>query len=231
MLNAESEELNRFDHYAHQWWDAKGAFRGLHDINPVRLDWIDQSCPLNGLSVADIGCGGGLLAEGLAARGATVTGIDLSERSLSVAKLHLLESGLRVNYQQRSAEEFAEKHPETFDLVTCLELLEHVPEPESVVRACARLAKPGGSIFFSTLNQTIKARFLALWVAEQVIGLIPKNTHRYDRFIKPSKLVHWAQKSGLKPVEIRGLDYSPFSRRCQLSRDTRINYLLHTIKE
>lgn len=223
-------ELACFDDYAHQWWDTNGAFRGLHDLNPVRLDWIDKASPLQGKRVADIGCGGGLLAEGMASRGATVTGIDLSEKSLGIARLHLLESGEKVDYRKISAEELATENPESYDLVTCLELLEHVTDPSKVVRACARLLKPGGSVCFSSLNRTPKAYLLAILAAEQLFGIVPKGTHHYGKFIKPSELARWATESGLETVKITGMSYEPITRKCHLSQDTSVNYLLRAVK-
>jgi len=223
-------ETSHFDELAHQWWDANGAFRGLHDINPLRLEWIEQTGALKGMQVADIGCGGGLLAEGMASRGAMVTGIDLSEKSLAIAKLHLLESGQEVDYRSVSVESLANEMPASFDLVTCFELLEHVPDPERLVQTCAHLVKPGGTVCFSTLNRTPKAYLLAILAAERLLGIVPKGMHQYEKFIKPSELARWATKSGLETVEITGMVYEPFNRKCRLSCDTSVNYLLRTFK-
>lgn len=231
MRHAEPEEVARFDAQADHWWNPDGPFRGLHDINPLRLQWIEHCHgSLVGQKVADIGCGGGLLAESMAARGATVTAIDLSERTLTIARQHAMIHGLAIDYRLCSAETLAQTSAGLFDLVTCLELLEHVPHPESVIIACAQLLKPGGSACFSSINRTRKAGFLVINIAEQVLGLIPEKTHHFEKFIRPSTLAAWARQAGLTSLEIRGMNYSPFSRQCRLSNDSSINYLLHACK-
>ena len=226
MQNADPAELAKFGELAHRWWDKNSEFKPLHDINPLRLDWIEQHAGLKGKQVLDIGCGGGLLSEGMAERGAHVTGIDLSEKPLGVAKLHLLESGLTVDYQKVAAEELAALRPAQFDVVTCLEMLGHVPQPSSTVRAAATLVKPGGSVFFATLNRHPKAYALAVIGAEYVLKLLPKGTHDYKKFIKPAELVRWCKQAGLEPEEIIGMDYNPLTQRVALDKDTRVNYLL-----
>ena len=228
MLNADRAELDKFGELAHRWWDPNSEFKPLHDINPLRLDWIEREAGLAGKRVLDVGCGGGLLSEGMAARGAQVTGIDLSEKPLAVARLHLLESGRQVDYRLASAEQLAESLPATFDIVTCMEMLEHVPDPASVVAACARLVKPGGQVFFSTLNRNPKAYLLAVIGAEYVLKLLPKGTHDYARFIRPAELARWAKFAGLEPEEIIGMSYNPLSRQYRLGRDTSVNYLMRT---
>lgn len=226
MSNVDPQELSKFGDLAHRWWDPNSEFRPLHEINPLRLDWIDQQIGLNGKVILDIGCGGGLLSEGMAARGARVTGIDLSEKPLGVAKLHLLESGLSVDYRMISAEALAEEAPGTFDAVTCLEMLEHVPNPMSTIIACAKLVKPGGKVFFSTINRNPKAYLLAVIGAEYVLKMLPKGTHEYGRFIKPSELSRWSRIAGLTPEAPVGLTYNPFSKTYSLGRNTDVNYLM-----
>jgi len=228
MLNADRAELDKFGELAHRWWDPNSEFKPLHDINPLRLDWIDEHVGLAGKRVLDVGCGGGLLSEGMAARGAQVTGIDLSEKPLGVARLHLLESGQQVDYRLTSAEQLAEEMPESFDAVTCLEMLEHVPDPASVVAACARLVKPGGQVFFSTLNRNPKAYLFAVIGAEYLLKLLPKGTHDYAKFIRPAELARWAKFAGLEPDEIIGMSYNPLARQYSLGRDTSVNYLMRT---
>lgn len=226
MSNVDPQELSKFGDLAHRWWDPNSEFRPLHEINPLRLDWIDQQISLKGKTVLDVGCGGGLLSEGMAARGAQVTGIDLSEKPLGVAKLHLLESGLTVNYRMISAEAMAEEAPGTFDVVTCLEMLEHVPNPMSTIIACAKLVKPGGKVFFSTINRNPKAYLLAVIGAEYVLKMLPKGTHDYARFIKPSELSRWNRIAGLTPETLTGLTYNPLSKTYSLGQDTSVNYLM-----
>jgi len=226
--NADPEELARFDEAASRWWDPEGDFAPLHAINPLRLDYIEQRTGgLAGRRVLDVGCGGGILAEGLAARGAEVTGIDLAGRSLEVARLHALESGVEVSYRQVAAEELAAESPGGFDLVTCLELLEHVPDPASVVQACATLVRPGGNVVFSTLSRTPKAYLFAIVGAEHVLRLLPRGTHRHGAFIRPSELAAWARHSGLELEHLQGLGYNPLTRRYFLGEDVDVNYLAH----
>lgn len=225
-LNADPRELDKFGDLAHRWWDPNSEFRPLHDINPTRLAWIEHHTELKGKLVLDVGCGGGLLTEGMAAKGAITTGIDLSERPLGVARLHLFESGLSVNYRQVSVEALAAESPATFDIITCMEMLEHVPQPQSIVKSCATLLKPGGYAFFSTINRNLKAYLLAVVGAEYVLRLLPRGTHDYSRFIRPSELVAHCRKSGLNVNEVMGMNYNPFTRQADLSSDTEVNYLV-----
>lgn len=229
-INADQGELEKFSQLAHRWWDPTSDFKPLHDINPLRLDWIDRQSGLAGKSVLDVGCGGGLLSEAMCERGATVTGIDLSDKALSVARLHLLESGRLVDYRQVSAEELAAERPGSYDVVTCMEMLEHVPDPASVVLACATLVKPGGHVFFSTINRNAKSYLFAVVGAEYVLRMLPKGTHDYSRFIKPSELLRWARDAGLEASDLRGMTYNPLNDRYALGRDTDVNYLLHCVK-
>ena len=230
MLNADPAELEKFGDLAHRWWDPKSEFKPLHDINPLRLDWIDRHVGLAGKRVLDVGCGGGLLSEGMAARGADVTGIDLSEKPLGVARLHLLESGQKVDYRKISAEALADEMPGAFDAVTCLEMLEHVPNPSSIVTACARLVKPGGQVFFSTLNRNPKSYLFAVIGAEYVLKMLPRGTHDYAKFIKPSELARWAKLATLEPAELIGMSYNPLSQRYTLGADTSVNYLMRAVR-
>lgn len=230
-MNADPAELEKFSQLAHRWWDRAGEFKPLHDLNPLRLAWIDRHARLAGKRVLDVGCGGGILAEAMAALGAQVTGIDLSEKALRVAELHLRESALKVNYFKTAAEEFAERHSGTFDVVTCMELLEHVPEPASMVAACARLVRPGGQVFFSTLNRNPKSYLFAVIGAEYVLGLLPKGTHDYLRFIKPSELARWARDASLRHDELIGMTYNPLTRTYRLGPDCDVNYLLRCTRD
>ncbi len=225
-MNADPAELKKFGELAHCWWDPHSEFKPLHDINPIRLEWIERHISLKGKQVLDVGCGGGLLSEGMATFGAKVTGIDLAEKALAVAKLHLLESGQAVDYQLIAAEAMAMQAPASFDAVTCLEMLEHVPNPASVVQACADLAKPSGQVFFSTLNRNPKVWLLAVLGAEYVLKLLPRGTHDYNHFIKPSELTTYCRQAGLAVTEIVGLNYNPFTGQCSLTHDTQVNYLL-----
>lgn len=231
MYNADPAELEKFNRLAHRWWDPEGEFKPLHQINPLRLDWIDRNAQLTGKTAIDIGCGGGILAEGMAQRGATVTGIDLSGKALGVAKLHQLESGSTVSYQKASAEEMAAQYPAAYDLVTCMELLEHVPKPESVIRACATLVKPGGHVFFATINRNMKSYLFAIIGAEQILKMLPPGTHDFEKFIKPSELMRWSRANSLITEELIGLQYNPFTQTYALGDNTNVNYLLHAIRE
>ena len=228
MINADPNELQKFSDLAHRWCDPKSEFKPLHDINPLRLDWIDANVGLAGKKVLDVGCGGGLLSEGMAERGAQVTGIDLSEKALGVARLHLLESGRSVDYRHISAESLAAEMPGSFDVVTCLEMLEHVPDPASTVAACARLVKPGGQVFLSTLNRNPKSYLLAVIGAEYLLQMLPKGTHDYAKFIKPSELSRYARNAGLDVEELIGMGYNPLTQIYSLGRDTDVNYLIRT---
>jgi len=226
-VNADPQELSKFSELAHRWWDPSGEFKPLHAINPLRLDWIDALAPLRGRRVVDVGCGGGILAEAMARRGATVTGIDLAVKSLKVARLHALDAGVDgVEYLEMAAETLAEQRPGAYDSVTCMEMLEHVPQPESVVRACAALARPGGHVFFSTISRNAKAFALAIVGAEHVLKLLPKGTHEYARFIRPSELARACRAAGLDVIDLRGMQYNPLTGRYWLSGDTSVNYLL-----
>ena len=225
-MNADPAELEKFSRLAHRWWDPQSEFRPLHEINPLRLEWIDGHAGLAGKKVLDVGCGGGILAEAMARRGAEVTGIDLSEKALKVAELHLLESKVPVTYEKVAVDEYAERHPGRFDAVTCMELLEHVPEPAGMVAACARLVRPGGKVFFSTLNRNPKSYLFAVIGAEYVLKLLPRGTHDYQRFIKPSELSRWARAAGLEAAELIGMTYNPITKRYALGRDCDVNYLL-----
>lgn len=227
MSNVDPQELAKFSDLAHRWWDANSEFKPLHQINPLRLDWIDATAHLGGTRVLDVGCGGGILAESMARRGATVVGIDLATKPLKVAQLHALESGVRnLDYREIAVEALAAEAPGSFDTVTCMEMLEHVPDPSSVVAACARLTKPGGRVFFSTINRNAKAFLFAIVGAEHVLQLLPKGTHEYARFIRPSELARWCRDAGLEMTDSRGMGYNPLTRRYGLSGDTSVNYLI-----
>jgi len=225
-VNADPAELQKFGAMAHQWWDPNGDMRPLHEINPLRLDWIDRLALLAGKGVVDVGCGGGILAESMARRGARVTGIDLSAKPLRVAQLHALEAGVAVDYRETSAEAMAARSPAAFDVVTCMEMLEHVPDPASTVRACGALASPGGWVFFSTINRNPKAFLLAIVGAEYLLRLLPRGTHEYARLLRPSELAAMTRLAGLELVEILGLSYNPLTRRATLGRDADVNYLM-----
>jgi len=230
-LNADPAELEKFGQLAHRWWDPAGEFKPLHQINPLRLAWIDSRAALAGKKVLDVGCGGGILAESMAALGAEVRGIDLSDKALKVAELHLLESGLGVEYEAVSVEDLAARAPGAFDVVTCMELLEHVPEPSSTVAACARLLKPGGHAFFSTINRNPKAYLFAVIGAEYILKMLPMGTHDYARFIKPSELAAACRAGGLRSDELTGLTYNPLSKQYSLGRDCDVNYMVHCVRE
>lgn len=230
-VNADPAELAKFNALASRWWDPQGEFRPLHAMNPVRLAYIERVCDgLQGKRIVDVGCGGGILSESLAARGATVTGIDLAEAPLAVAKLHLQESGLTVDYRRQSAEALAAENPAAFDVVTCMEMLEHVPGPAAVVQACAALLKPGGHLVCSTLSRTPKAWLLAIVGAEYVLGLLPRGTHDYNKFIRPAELDAWLRTAGLETRDATGLHYNPLTRQFRLAPGVDVNYLLHAQK-
>lgn len=230
MSNADPVEIEKFSQLAHKWWDPHSEFKPLHDINPLRLDYIDRNASLAGKTVLDVGCGGGILSESMAALNANVTGIDLSDKALQVAKLHLLESGKKVNYRKIAVESLAEEQPGHYDIVTCMEMLEHVPDPASVVKACASLAKPGATLFFSTLNRNPKSYLFAIIGAEYLLRLLPKGTHDYRKFITPSELGHFVRDAGLEIIGIKGLSYNPITQIYSLTNDTAVNYLIATRK-
>lgn len=225
--NIDRREISKFDALASHWWDREGEFRTLHHINPLRLTYIDSRANLKNKRVLDIGCGGGLLSEAMAARGAEVTGIDLADEPLAVAKLHLHESGFKVHYRKISAEALAAESPAHFDVVTCMEMLEHVPEPQSIVRACALLARPGGQVFFSTLNRNLKSFLLAIVGAEYTLQLLPRGTHEYAKFMRPSELDQWAREAGLELRGSTGLHYNPLTRAYRLGGSLDVNYFMH----
>jgi 2-polyprenyl-6-hydroxyphenyl methylase/3-demethylubiquinone-9 3-methyltransferase len=227
MTNADPRELAKFSELAHRWWDKESDFRPLHEINPLRLDWIDGLATLPGKRVLDVGCGGGILADAMARRGADVLGIDLAAKPLKVAQLHAIEAETpRIAYREVAVEALADEMPAAFDVVTCMEMLEHVPDPGSIVAACGRLLKPDGWGFFSTINRNAKAFAFAIVGAEHVLKLLPRGTHEYARFLRPSELAAWCRAAALEPVSTRGLEYNPLSRRYRLSADTSVNYLL-----
>ena len=226
-MNVDQAEIQKFAALASRWWDPHSEFKPLHEINPLRLNFIDQHAALAGKSVLDVGCGGGILSESMAARGAIVTGIDLGEEPLSVARLHLLESGLSVHYQKIPAEELAQQQAASFDVVTCMEMLEHVPDPASSIAACSALVKPGGHVFFSTINRNPKSWLYAVVGAEYLLQLLPKGTHEYQKFIKPSELDRWARKAGLEMKTLCGMSYHPFRQTYQLDQNVDVNYLVH----
>ncbi|MDW7534923.1 MAG: bifunctional 2-polyprenyl-6-hydroxyphenol methylase/3-demethylubiquinol 3-O-methyltransferase UbiG [Candidatus Nitrotoga sp.] len=226
MINVDPIELEKFSQLAHHWWDPTSEFKPLHEINPLRLGYIDHIASLSGKSVLDVGCGGGILSEGMAALGAHVTGIDLGDKALQVAKLHLLESGQQVSYRKVAAEDLAAEQPGHYDVVTCLELLEHVPDPSSIVCACAQLVKPGGHVFFSTINRNPKSYLFAVLGAEYLLRLLPRGTHDYAKFIKPSELAQFCRNTGLVVNDISGMGYNPLSKTYSLGKSTDVNYLL-----
>ncbi|MDE2367528.1 MAG: bifunctional 2-polyprenyl-6-hydroxyphenol methylase/3-demethylubiquinol 3-O-methyltransferase UbiG [Burkholderiales bacterium] len=226
--NVDAQELAKFSEQAHRWWDLESEFRPLHEINPLRLDWIDEIASLRGKTVLDVGCGGGILSESMARRGAAqVSGIDLATKPLGVARLHALEAGVtNLEYREIAAEALAAERPASYDVVTCMEMLEHVPEPGAIVQACSRLVRPGGWVFFSTLNRNPKAFALAIVGAEYLLRMLPRGTHEYARFIRPSELARWAREQGLVVQASRGIEYNPLTQRYRLSGDTSVNYLV-----
>jgi 2-polyprenyl-6-hydroxyphenyl methylase/3-demethylubiquinone-9 3-methyltransferase len=227
--NIDLDEVEKFGSLAARWWDKDSEFKPLHDINPLRLNYIKEQYggSIKGKRILDVGCGGGILCESLALEGAEVVGIDLAEAGLEVAKLHLLESGLDVNYQKITAEEFAESNAETFDIVTCMEMLEHVPEPSSIIKSCSKLVKPQGRVFFSTINRNPKSYFFAIVGAEYVLNLLPKGTHNYEKFIRPSEIDKWARRNNLSIASMIGMTYNPITKRYKLEKDVSVNYLTH----
>lgn len=229
--NVDHAEIAKFEALASRWWDKESEFKPLHDINPLRTNYVDRFAPLAGKKVLDVGCGGGILSESMAQRGAEVMGIDMGEAPLSVAKLHSLESGLNIDYRQVPVEQLAEEMPGQFDVVTCLEMLEHVPDPSSIIRACNKLVKPGGKLFFSTINRNPKAYLFAIIGAEYVLQLLPKGTHEYDKFIKPSELTRWCRDTGLEVMDMTGLTYNPLTKVYKLKpQDVDVNYMIATSK-
>ncbi len=232
MSNVDQAEIAKFEALASRWWDKDSEFKPLHDINPLRSNYIDERSPVAGKKVLDVGCGGGILCEALAQRGAEVSGIDMGVAPLEVAKLHSLESGMAVNYRQITAEALAEQEAGQYDIVTCLEMLEHVPDPSSIIRACATLCKPGGHVYFSTINRNPKAYAFAVLGAEYVLKLLPKGTHEYSKFIKPSELALWVRQAELSMQHMTGMTYNPLTKRYKLKpSDVDVNYLVHTTKE
>ncbi|MEI4549495.1 MULTISPECIES: bifunctional 2-polyprenyl-6-hydroxyphenol methylase/3-demethylubiquinol 3-O-methyltransferase UbiG [Pseudoalteromonas] len=226
--NVDASEIAKFEAMADRWWDLNGEFKPLHEINPLRLDFINlYSQGIFSKNVLDVGCGGGILAESMAKLGAQVTGIDMGEEPLNVAKLHALEVGVSLNYEKVTAEEFAEQNPQQFDVVTCMEMLEHVPDPESVIASLATLVKPGGHVFMSTLNKTLKGYLFAIVGAEHLLKIVPKGTHDHDKFIKPATLINWAEKYGLKARIMKGLSYNPLGQTYSLTNDVSVNYMIH----
>jgi 2-polyprenyl-6-hydroxyphenyl methylase/3-demethylubiquinone-9 3-methyltransferase len=229
-VNADSTELAKFERNAHRWWDTQGEFKPLHDINPLRLDYIDRRARLKGKQVLDVGCGGGILAEGMTRKGARVTGIDLGDAALTAARSHATESGLAIEYRNIPVEELAAAQPGSFDVVTCMEMLEHVPDPATAIFACTRVAKPGGHVFFSTINRSPKSFLFAILGAEYVLDMLPKGTHEYARFIRPAELARWARDARLDLVHIAGMSYNFITRSYKLTGDVTVNYLAHAVK-
>jgi 2-polyprenyl-6-hydroxyphenyl methylase / 3-demethylubiquinone-9 3-methyltransferase len=229
--NIDTSEVAKFSEQAHHWWEPEGEFKSLHDINPLRLGYIKERAQLSGKTVLDIGCGGGILTESMALAGADVVGIDMSEAALNVAKLRQLEVKTNIDYQLTTAEDFADRYPGHFDIVTCLEMLEHVPDPASIIRACATLVKPGGHVFFSTLNRTLKSYAFAILGAEYILKLLPLHTHDFAKFIRPSELEEWARNANLTVKDMAGLGYNPLTRQYKLSADVSVNYFMHFTKQ
>ena len=230
MSNVDPAEIAKFEALASRWWDKESEFKPLHDINPLRTNFIDGHAEIAGKKVLDVGCGGGILCESMSQRGAQVSGIDMGEAPLNIAKLHALESKLSISYQQITVEVLAEQQPESFDVVTCLEMLEHVPDPSSIIKACFNLCKPGGQVFFSTLNRNPKSFLMAVVGAEYLLKMLPKGTHDYKKFIRPSELAAWARQSGLSIGELVGMTYNPITKSYKLAQNTDVNYLMQTSK-
>jgi 2-polyprenyl-6-hydroxyphenyl methylase/3-demethylubiquinone-9 3-methyltransferase len=231
MSNVDNAEIAKFEALASRWWDRESEFKPLHDINPLRVNWIDQHANLAGKKVLDVGCGGGILSEAMAVRGAEVTGIDMGEAPLSVAQLHQLESGVPVSYRRITAEDLAAETPGIYDVVTCMEMLEHVPDPASVIRACRTLVKPGGHVFFSTINRNPKSYLFAIVGAEYVLRMLPRGTHDFRKFIRPSELGAWCRSTGLNVRDVTGMTYNPITKRYKLGNDVDVNYMLRSVRE
>ncbi|HIJ56984.1 MAG TPA: bifunctional 2-polyprenyl-6-hydroxyphenol methylase/3-demethylubiquinol 3-O-methyltransferase UbiG [Deltaproteobacteria bacterium] len=230
-LNVDDTEIAKFSELAHSWWDKEGRFKSLHDINQLRVDYIADRVPLSGLTVLDVGCGGGLLSEALAIRGARVTGIDMGDAPLAAAKYHMQISGLNIEYRKATVEALAEREPEAFDVIICMELLEHVPDPSSVLKACTKLTKPGGDLFFATINRNIKSYLFAIIGAEHILRLLPRGTHAFKKFVKPSEMVAWAEDNDLSLQNITGLHYNPFTRKYSLGGNVHVNYMAYFKKK
>lgn len=228
--NVDPAEISKFSALASRWWDPEGQMKSLHDINPLRANFIDLHADIAGKKVLDVGCGAGILSEALAQRGGIVSAIDMAQESLDVAKLHLHESNLDIDYQLSTAEDFAEQHTEQFDVITCMEMLEHVPDPASVIHACAKLVKPGGHVFFSTINRNAKSYAFAVLAAEYVLGLVPKGTHHYAKLLKPSELAAWMRQCNVQIKTMQGMQYNPLSKQYYLNDNTDVNYLVHSVK-
>ncbi len=231
QLNVDPQEIDKFEQLASRWWDLSGEFKPLHDLNPLRLDYINENAQgLHAKVVLDVGCGGGILSESMARKGANVKGIDLGQEPLDVAKLHALETGIKVEYQKIAVEQLADEQPAHFDVVTCMEMLEHVPDPESVVQACSKLAKPGAPVFFSTLNKSLKSYLFAIIGAEKLLKMVPEGTHDHGKFIRPSQLIDWCEAHGLKVRGITGLHYNPLTGQYRLGQGVDVNYMIHCEK-
>jgi 2-polyprenyl-6-hydroxyphenyl methylase/3-demethylubiquinone-9 3-methyltransferase len=228
--NVDHAEVSKFEELAHRWWDPNSEFKPLHELNPLRLNFVEQRAGIANKKILDVGCGGGILSEAMAQRGADVSGIDMGETPLQVAKLHSLESGVKVHYEKITAEAYAKQHAAGFDVVTCMEMLEHVPDPASTIAACSTLVKPGGHVFFSTINRSPKSFLFAIVGAEYVLQLLPKGTHHYDKFIRPSELTRWARAAGLKLHSLVGITYNPFTKHYKLENDVSVNYIAHMTK-